>query len=205
MEGEPGTADNPLLLAGTDYELERFLMLGPFVTGKSAQQQQPKLQAVIDDLYADTDADRNAVGPLTLLHGRHPQEIRRRLEKRNVGQYTRICRALYELAGSGLDFRKCKREELIEIHGISLKSASFFLVYTQDADYAVWDTHLLRWAREHPWFPEDIPRSTPAARRYLELEQKFLEFCRINGRRPYEIDWDVWSSYRRLTKTSTSL
>jgi hypothetical protein len=203
MEGEPGTADYPLLLNGTDYQLERFLMLGPFVTGKSAQQQQPKLQAVIDDLYRITGLQ--GAGPLTAVGLVSDAELRQILERRRVGQYTRICRALRELATSGLDYRTCKREDLIQIHGISMKSASFFLVYTQDADYAVWDTHLLRWAREHPWFPADIPDSTPPTRRYLELEQKFLEFCRINVRRPYEVDWDIWSSFRRLTKTPPSL
>lgn len=205
MEGEPGTADSPLLINGTDYQLERFLMLGPFVTGKSAQQQQPKLQAVLDDLYRTFDTTPDKTGPLALIRELGDDTLRSLLEHRRVGQYTRITRALRDMATSGLDYRTCRRQDLLQLHGVSMKSSSFFLVYTQDADYAVWDTHLLRWARENDWFADDIPNSTPAVTRYLELEQRFLEYCRFHSRRPWQVDWEVWSSFRRLTKINPSL
>ena len=176
-------------------------MLGPFVTGKTAAQQQPKLQAFLDDLYRDTGIDRHEVGPLALIRNHSATYIRALLERNRVGQYTRITQALCDLAHSGLNYRTCKRDDLIQLHGISLKSASFFLVYTQDAEHAVWDTHLLKWAKSHPFFPDDIPASTPPTRKYLDLENRFLEYCQQEDRRPHEIDWEVWSAYRRKITT----
>lgn len=174
IDPTPGTADYPLLVNGSDIELQRFLMLGPFVTGKTAAQQQPKLNAFVTDLLSF-----GVELPFDALKILSEEETRGLLEKHRSGQYTRITRAMREMAEADLDLRTCTREDLIKIHGISMKSASFFLVYTQDADYAVWDVHLLRWAREDMsfWFKGmDVPRQTPGKKCYLELEQKFLEF-----------------------------
>ncbi len=194
MTEESGTLNNPLLRQGTPAQLERFLLMGVFVAGKSASQMQPKLERFLACLW------RQEGTPLERIRALSEQELFAALHECRCGQYNRIGRAFRELADARLDLSTCSREDLTAIHGISLKSASFFLVYTRDADYAVWDVHLLRWARGMPGFPDDIPPQTPSQRKYLALEQIFLEHCRSVNRRPWEVDWEIWSAYRRITK-----
>jgi hypothetical protein len=200
---EAGTVDNPLLPKNaTDSQLQRFALLGPFVAGKNATVQQQKLHRFLDDLrFLAPPQHQTPFDCLRYIRGLEGDAgIRRLLEEHKVGQYGRLTKTLLHFLDADWDLRSCTRDQLVDTPGISFKTASFFLMFSRDADMACLDcldVHLLRWMRNHPDFPDDIPLQTPPPRRYLELEKLFLDHCVRENRRPYELDFEIWSANRR--------
>jgi hypothetical protein len=197
---EAGTVDNPLLPKNaTDSQLQRFALLGPFVAGKNATVQQRKLDRFLSDLRSLAPDEHQT--PFECLSYVRKLEgdagVRRLLEEHRVGQYDRLTKAILHFLDAEWDLRNCTRDQLVSTPGISFKTASFFLMFSRDADMACLDVHLLRWMRNHPEFPDDIPLQTPPARRYLKLERLFLDHCVRENRRPYELDFEIWSANRR--------
>ena len=94
-----------------------------------------------------------------------------------------------------LDLRTCSLEELLAIHGVGNKTARFFLLHSRrNCDYAVLDTHILAWMRDHG--VEDAPKSTPTNLKvYKELENKYRIMSRLHY--PHlsnaQIDLLIWT------------
>ena len=180
----------------TDAQLQAFLLLGVFVAGKLASVQE--LRGLLETLGALFPKEETPFGMFRQLRDTQGRDfVRYVLETHRTGQYTRLSNTIRGLLDAPWGLRDCTRDELAAIPGISLKTASFFLLYSRDADVACLDVHLLRWMRNSPQFPDDIPTSTPARRRYLELERLFLEHCQKEGRRPSEVDLEIWLAHRR--------
>lgn len=110
-----------------------------------------------------------------------------------VGQYTRISRALTE--SLGLDLFTCTLEDLMAIHGVGPKTARFFLLHTrEDCDYAVLDTHILRYLKTECGFSE-CPIVTPHNReQYERWEKCFIAVVRntFGGLPLAQVDLLIW-------------
>ena len=90
-----------------------------------------------------------------------------------TGQYKRVLSALTQAIQ--LDVETVTLGELLSIHGIGPKTARFFLVHAQGKEYAVLDTHILKWMRQ--FFP-DVPKATPPAKHYSKWEKLCLMFMK---------------------------
>jgi thermostable 8-oxoguanine DNA glycosylase len=81
------------------------------------------------------------------------------------------------------------------------KSARFFLLYSgrKDMRIAALDRHVLAWLRERGY--KGVPKHTPASgSTYAKWEKVFLDEADKAGKKPAELDWEVWSSKARKQK-----
>lgn len=133
----------------SDSELETFWLFCLFVAGKNADTASIKLSHLLGGMIPwDT--------PFSYLRD---IDITTKLVEIKSGQYTRLSRAIKE--SLNLDLRNCTVSDLTSIYGVGPKTARFFLLHTREnCEYAVLDTHILKWIRNHAGF-EDAPKDTP--------------------------------------------
>jgi len=92
--------------------------------------------------------------------------------------------------------RRCTVHDLEAVYGVGPKTARFFLTHSRpDQNFAVLDTHILRWMRVN--VDAYAPRATPSGKRYAEVEQDFLAYCAERNVSPAELDLQIWSEGSR--------
>jgi len=174
----------------TDIELEEFLMFSIVVAGKTAATQSKALGRFFDYIP-------EAISPFYVIKTMLSENcLYHYVKQSRLGQYTKITKAFMELIEKNIDPRTCTLEELESVHGIGPKTARFFLLYTRpNQRYAVLDTHILKFIRDY--LDLDVPRSTPSGKKYMELEDKFLEYVDTTGRSIPEVDLEIWTMYSK--------
>jgi len=213
MDSNPGTVESPFLFDATDTQLERFFLLGAFVAGKHAGMQQIKLDQMLDNLSVHQPGGTSPLdrlmrcwvmdgSPRTNLGAEVADLVARNmnvpahLRAVKAGQYTRLSWLFYRVSAlyhdKQFDLQTITREQLIELPGYGLKTASFFLMFTRPGiELACLDTHLLKYLADQNLAP-NVPRSTPPPKEYMRLEQVFLQHCRDLHRNPAELDFEIW-------------
>ena len=132
----------------TDSELETFWLFCIMVAGKNSD----TVSRTISKIFHTTDS------PFDILRELGEIGIHNMLDANRVGQYNRISKAFNQ--SLSVDLRHCNIEDLLSIYGVGPKTARFFLLHTRrDCTYAVLDTHILKWIKNHGI--EDAPSSTP--------------------------------------------
>ena len=129
-------------------------------------------------------------------------------EKKNLAEEMRIAgigcfnnksKYFLELVNSGINLKTCSIEELESISGIGNKTARCFLIHSRpDQKLAGLDTHVLSYMRDLGY---DVPKSTPSAKRYMEIQQQFLELLKISGLSSAEFDLLIWNYYSGKDKS----
>lgn len=135
----------------TDSELETFWLFCLFVAGKNSDNASKKLAQFLEDMVPwDT--------PFSYLKN---IDIHNNLINIKSGQYTRLSKAIEQ--SLELNLRSCTLDDLTNIYGVGPKTARFFLLHTREnCKYAVLDTHILKWIRNHPEYnhaPKDTPQN----------------------------------------------
>lgn len=178
----------------TDYnrdgkQKQAFLLFAIIAAGKNSKVQSEKLA---DFLYPAIVA---GISPFELINQLNSVGmLDHSLRFNKMGQYNRITRAFTECVE--LDLEVCTAEDLEAIKGIGPKTARFFLLHTRKYEqYAVLDTHILRWMREELGIP--TPKNTPSGKRYHDLEGDYLNYCIMNDEDPADLDLRIWSRYNR--------
>lgn len=140
----------------TDSELETFWLFCLFVAGKNSDTASIKLSQFLEDMTPwDTP-----FGYLQQI------DIHNKLLSIKSGQYTRLSKAIEQ--SIDLDLRNCDLDDLTNVYGVGPKTARFFLLHTREnCEYAVLDTHILKWIRNHSGY-EDAPRDTPQNKQEYE-------------------------------------
>ena len=181
----------------TTEELELFLLFAIVVAGKTAKTQARLLKEFFDLTEGLVGPFSSPFEAISLL--RKKGLLLEALKRSNLGQYTRLVRCLSELVDTKLDLRTCSCEQLEHIHGIGFKTSRFFIVHSRpDANYAILDTHILRYIRDEMGV-EDAPRSTPGTlKTYLKYEQMFLDHCREKGHTPANFDLQIWVAFSTM-------
>ena len=124
---------------------------------------------------------------------RSMKNLPKALKRNGIGCYNRKAKTIIELANSKLNLKTCSRDDLIKIYGIGMKTASCFIIHSRkDANYAGLDTHILKYLKQKGY---DVPTSTPSRKKYLQVEQKFLELVKRSGKSVAEFDLDIWRKY----------
>lgn len=115
------------------------------------------------------------------------------MKKHGLGCYNNKSRTMLGLARSGLNLRSCSVSDLEKIKGIGPKTSRCFLIHSRkDVRHAGLDTHCLKYLRDNG---VEVPKSTPSGRKYLQLEQKFLEMLDRSGKTLAEFDLEIWRRY----------
>jgi thermostable 8-oxoguanine DNA glycosylase len=89
------------------------------------------------------------------------------------------------------------RDALLLLPGIGPKTASWIVRNRRSSnEVAILDVHIVRACGIAGIFPH----AADPARRYLELERKFLTFCRATGSAASSMDAVMWSTMRALSR-----
>lgn len=207
-EFHPGTVDNPFLYEASKYQLEKFLLTNVFVAGKNATVQQQKLDQFIDCVKRDLGSySVDTMGPISAIYAGVSTEqlkdtVMEWLKEVKAGQYNRISVCIESLAntvGRGyIDLKSTTRKTLVGVKGIGLKTASMFMLYTHKGwGGAVLDTHILKYLRDELKM-ENVPDSTPTtAQAYYLLERAFLDHAQATQKKVADLDFEIWSKYRK--------
>lgn len=167
-----------------DYELELFWLFCLFVAGKNADTASNKLSLLLKDITP----------------WQTPFEYLKTIDIFNVlvsiksGQYNRLVRAINE--SLHLDLRNCGLEDLTSVYGVGPKTARFFLLHTRpNCEYAVLDTHILKWIRNHEGYsdaPKDTPQNTSEYEKWSKIAIELMnnEYQGINLA---DIDLLIWT------------
>lgn len=228
--GDPGTLVNPFQFDADDWGLQRFLMLGVMVAGKQANVQEEKLNTLLAWLELQGRCsgygmvswfdiihgigERTKIGEIR--DGLHMQQLLaatplnplfKALKDIRTGKYVTLGWFLFEAAkrvkSGHLCLRTCPRDDLLELPGVGMKTASFFLLFTRRVSrYACLDVHILNFMRQHGLAP-NVPHHTPSTRReYERLELAWLGYCdtKRDQQTPAEIDFEIWLASSRSTR-----
>ena len=169
-------------------ELQAFWLFCMFVAGKNSDWASRCLKKLVDT------ADKGTFeGIFKYFKSIGEVGVHNALVANKVGQYTRLTKGIMQ--SLDLDLRTCSLEDLLKIHGVGNKTARFFLLHTRrNGDYAVLDTHILAWMRDHG--VENAPKSTPTNLKvYEELENRYRMLSRLHY--PHlsnaQIDLLIWT------------
>lgn len=186
----------------TDEQLEETILWWVLAAGKNGRRAAQSLESILHYL-------REAIPPHLADHGLSPFFILRHyrlhlpysnlinltalLLENGVGCYNHKARTIYELVNTKLDLRTCTAEDLERIYGIGMKTSRCFIIHSRpNARYAGLDTHILKFLRANG---VATPKSTPTAKKYLELEQEFIKLADKSGKTIAELDLEVWNNY----------
>ena len=169
-------------------ELQAFWLFCMFVAGKNSDWASRCLKKLIDTAEKGTDG-----GIFNYFKSIGEVGVHNMLVANKVGQYTRLTKGIMQ--SLDLDLRTCSLQDLLNIHGVGNKTARFFLLHTRrNGNYAVLDTHILAWMRDHG--VENAPKSTPTNLKvYEELENRYRILSRLHY--PHlsnaQIDLLIWT------------
>lgn len=169
----------------TQSELEEWLLFCVVVAGKSSSQQAKKLDQFLGDgVGSPFEKIRDWEKSLLLMP---------KLRESKLGQYNRLYNC-FRLV-TGLNLKKTSVAVLEGIPGIGPKTARFFVLHSRpNQNIAVLDTHILSWLREQGYA---TPKSTPSGKKYLEIEQWFLNEAKKRNMSIAELDIQIWNERKR--------
>ena len=166
-------------------ELQEFLIFCICVANKNADR-------TADTINRFLSRRREGQTPFEFIRELGPG-LHNTLVAHKVGQYHRI-----ECAIKGcldLDLATCSLHDLLEVTGIGPKTARYFLLHTrQDCDYAVLDTHILSFMRQHDL---QVPKLTPGnEKQYQQLEKQWIALRKRIAPKMQPADFDllVWTA-----------
>jgi hypothetical protein len=169
-----------------DADLQAFWIFGCIVAGKNSE----FASNVVSKLLHKTDG----LTPFEWFRSIGETSIRNALVASKSGNYTRITRFIME--SLDLDLRTATQDELMKVHGIGPKTASFFLLHTRpDVEVAVLDVHILKYLRSKGI---DAPHQTPSnLKLYKQLQNQFIYLAKLDY--PFmslaHIDLHIWMKY----------
>lgn len=181
----------------TTAELEEFILFWVCAAGKNAHSAAKGLDKFLS--YNSIDKyHRYAPTPFDWIktYRYQLQEqfiLAQTLKNCGIGCYNQKARTFLELANSNLDLHTCSAQELETITGIGMKTSRCFILHSRkNAQYAGLDVHILRYLGNLGY---SVPKQTPAKKKYLELEQVFLEIAKEKGLSPADLDLMIWKEY----------
>ena len=176
------------------YEKEYFLIFSIIVAGRNAKMAVEKTWRLLEFTWGEET-------PFDLIkHYIDHETLVQKLKSLKIGQYTRIEKALKDIIN--LDVETCTLDDLLACHGVGNKTARFFLLNTRkDAEYAVLDTHILKWLKSLFGNWMSVPKSTPTSgSRYALWEYKAIQAMKKEypERTLAQADFEIWKTFAKV-------
>lgn len=176
------------------YEKEYFLIFSIIVAGRNAKMALEKAWRLLEFTWGEET-------PFDLIkHYIDHNTLTQKLKSLKIGQYTRIEKALKDIIN--LNVETCTLEDLLACHGVGNKTARFFLLNTRkDAEYAVLDTHVLKWLNSLFGNWMSVPKSTPTSgSRYALWEYKAIQAMKKEypERTLAQADFEIWKTFAKV-------
>jgi thermostable 8-oxoguanine DNA glycosylase len=185
----------------SNSELEKHLFFWVLAAGKKAKTASKNLDRLLlyleslhRQIYRPLTSAYKSPSPFKLIRDLH-LDLADLMKDFGIGCYNHKARTLIDLAHSFLDLKTCTIEDLEKIYGIGPKTARCFVMHTRkNVRYAGLDTHVLKYMRELGY---DVPQHTPTGKKYLKIEQQFLELADKSGTSLAEFDLAIWNKYAK--------
>lgn len=176
------------------YEKEYFLIFSIIVAGRNAKMAVEKAWRLLEFTWGEET-------PFDLIkHYIDHNTLTQKLKSLKIGQYTRIEKALKDIIN--LNVETCSLEDLLACHGVGNKTARFFLLNTRkNANYAVLDTHVLKWLNSLFGNWMNVPKSTPTSgSRYALWEYKAIQAMKKEypERTLAQADFEIWKTFAKV-------
>ena len=176
------------------YEKEYFLIFSIIVAGRNAKMALEKAWRLLEFTWGEET-------PFDLIkHYIDHNTLTQKLKSLKIGQYTRIEKALKDIIN--LNVETCSLEDLLACHGVGNKTARFFLLNTRkNANYAVLDTHVLKWLNSLFGNWMNVPKSTPTSgSRYALWEYKAIQAMKKEypERTLAQADFEIWKTFAKV-------
>ena len=179
----------------TQSELQEFLLFCINVAGKKSSIEAPKLEVFIQrakDITKET-SPFNCIKKLIQL-GRL-QEI---MHWAKLSPYKQRYNSYVDAVKLG-DLQTVTLNRLLQVPGIGLKTARFFLSHSrEDFDEPMLDTHILQFLRDNGY--RNAPKSTPSNLGvYNYYANIFKMFARVSGKSVTDLDLEIWKQYSKTS------
>ena len=176
------------------YEKEYFLIFSIIVAGRNAKMALEKAWRLLEFTWGEET-------PFDLIkHYIDHNTLTQKLKSLKIGQYTRIEKALKDIIN--LNVETCSLEDLLACHGVGNKTSRFFLLNTRkNANYAVLDTHVLKWLNSLFGNWMSVPKSTPTSgSRYALWEYKAIQAMKKEypERTLAQADFEIWKTFAKV-------
>ena len=176
------------------YEKEYFLIFSVIVAGRNAKMAVEKTWRLLEFTWGEET-------PFDLIkHYIDNKTLVQKLKSLKIGQYTRIEKALRDIIN--LNVETCTLDDLLACHGVGNKTARFFLLNTRkNAEYAVLDTHVLKWLNNLLGNWRSVPKSTPTSEsRYALWEYKAIQAMKKEypERTLAQADFEIWKTFAKV-------
>ena len=176
------------------YEKEYFLIFSIIVAGRNAKMALEKAWRLLEFTWGEET-------PFDLIkHYIDNKTLVQKLKSLKIGQYTRIEKALKDIIN--LNVETCTLDDLLACHGVGNKTARFFLLNTRkDAEYAVLDTHVLKWLRSIFGNWRSVPKSTPTSQslyQFWENEAMYAMKKEYPERTLAQADFEIWKTFAKV-------
>ena len=176
------------------YEKEYFLIFSVIVAGRNAKMAVEKTWRLLEFTWGEET-------PFDLIkHYIDHKTLVQKLKTLKIGQYTRIEKALKDIIN--LNVETCTLDDLLACHGVGNKTARFFLLNTRkDAEYAVLDTHVLKWLRSIFGNWRSVPKSTPTSQslyQFWENEAMYAMKKEYPERTLAQADFEIWKTFAKV-------
>ena len=186
----------------TQSELQEFLLFCINVSGKKSAVEAPKLEVFLERVRNITGHDVPFDGMTKLYFTRplcHDRDDNRLLEIMHwaaISPYKQRYNSYCDVLKLG-DLRAVTLSRLLQVRGIGLKTARFFLSHSrEDFDEPMLDTHILRFLRDQGY--RDAPKSTPQNEGiYNYYANVFRMFARTLGKSVTDLDLEIWKQYSK--------
>ena len=177
----------------TQSELQEFLLFCINVAGKKSSIEAPKLEVFIQRAKDITKESTpfNCIKKLIKL-GRL-QEI---MHWAKLSPYKQRYNSYVDAVKLG-DLQTVTLNRLLQVPGIGLKTARFFLSHSrEDFDEPMLDTHILQFLRDNGY--KNAPKSTPSNLGvYNYYANIFKMFARVSGKSVTDLDLEIWKQYSK--------
>ena len=176
------------------YEKEYFLIFSVIVAGRNAKMAVEKTWRLLEFTWGEET-------PFDLIkHYIDHNTLTQKLKSLKIGQYTRIEKALRDIIN--LNVETCTLDDLLACHGVGNKTARFFLLNTRkNAEYAVLDTHVLKWLNNLLGNWRSVPKSTPTSEsRYALWEYEAIQAMKQEypERTLAQEDFEIWKTFAKV-------
>lgn len=155
----------------TKFQLQEVLLFWIAAAGKNAM----TTARALDKFLKNGRKETGKKMPFDIVKNYNLEELATKLKACGFGCYNLKARSYIELVNSKFELTNVTIEELETIPGIGMKTARCFVMHSRsNARCAGLDVHILRYMKKAGY---KVPNSTPAKKKYLEIEKQFLELA----------------------------
>ena len=175
----------------TSKQLEEHILFWVFAAGHNANSTAKGLERFLGFINGNKEPFKAI---RTVVANKGWSRIQQFLSISGLGCWQKKTRAIKELVEKNLNLKTCSVEDLEGIYCIGPKTARCFILHSRPGvdNIAGLDTHILKYMRDEGI---DVPKGSPSGKKYLELEQKFLELAAQSEMSLAEFDLHLWNKY----------